>query len=451
MANLGVDSGDTAWVLVSSALVLLMTPGLAFFYGGLVQHSNVLNTMMMSFMAMGTITVIWFAVGFSLVFGEGNLLIGNFAHAALVGLEGTVWPDTHLPSLVFVTFQMTFAVIGAAIISGGIVERMRFSAYIIFTCMWSLLVYCPVAHWVWGPGGWVADMGAIDFAGGTVVHEITAVTALVLAALLGPREVVLQQTQKPEPHQIPYVMLGGGLLWFGWSGFNAGSALAAGEDAGLALVNTYLAAAFSLVTWAGLDRAVQGRSSAVGTVTGAVVGLVIITPAAGFVSPGGSATMGSLGCVLVYPCFKVLGRWLHVMDDSLDVFPCHGVAGFIGTILTGIFAKKDGFFYSGDISLLLKQAAAALATGAYAAAMSALIFLCLRLVMRVRVAEHEESQGLDGCVHGETAYHTDPRPYDGKKSTGQTNDPGSRTNVESEHAGESPGHSAPAEDSSAQL
>lgn len=422
---MGVDSGDTAWILTSSALVLLMTPGLAFFYGGLVQHRNVLNTMMMSFMAMGTITVIWFAVGFSLVFADGNFFIGNFDYVVLMGLEDKAWPDTHLPGLVFACFQMTFAVIGAAIISGGIVERMRFSAYVVFICAWCLLVYCPVAHWVWGPGGWVAEMGAIDFAGGTVVHEITAVTALVLAALLGPREVVLQnsrpyrrqQSLKPEPHQIPYVMLGGGLLWFGWSGFNAGSALAADENAALALVNTYLAAAFSLVTWAGLDRLVHGRSTAVGTVTGAVVGLVIITPGAGFVSPVGSATMGTLGCILVYPCFRLLARYLHIFDDSLDVFPCHGVAGFVGTVLTGLFAKDGGFFYSGDFSLTFKQIIAALATGIYAGIVSALIFFLLRLVMRVRVEKHEESEGLDGSVHGEIAYHTDPRAYKGKKTT----------------------------------
>mmetsp|Transcript_20183 Transcript_20183/g.35910 ORF Transcript_20183/g.35910 Transcript_20183/m.35910 type:complete len:444 (-) Transcript_20183:282-1613(-) len=436
MAIEGINAGDTAWILAASAFVLLMTPGLAFFYGGLSQHHHVLNTMLMSFTCMGVVSVIWFTLGFSLAFSGGNVFIGGFSYAGLAGLDSMLWPGTTIPALLFVTFQMTFAIISAAIISGGIAERMRFSAFIVFIALWSILVYCPVCHWVWGPNGWVADMGAIDFAGGTVIHEITAVTALVVAFLLGPREGVRELAQKPEPHHVPQVLLGGGLLWFGWSGFNAGSAIGADESAALALINTYLSAATSLVMWTVIERAVDKRVTAVGTVTGAVVGLVLITPAAGFVNPLGSVIMGAIGSALTFPAFKVT-QWIqHVVDDSLDVFPCHGVASIVGTVLTGAFATDGGLFYGGGFSLMGKQALAALATGGYAALVSLLIVLAMRLVMRLRVEVHEELGGIDYSVHGQKAYHTSVSAYGTEVSTTASNTSVSTVGKSSTEAGE---------------
>mmetsp|Transcript_126359 Transcript_126359/g.404544 ORF Transcript_126359/g.404544 Transcript_126359/m.404544 type:complete len:456 (+) Transcript_126359:81-1448(+) len=394
-----VSSGDTAWVLASTSLVLIMTPGLAFFYGGLVRGTNVVNTMMMSIISMGIIPIVWLVVGFSLSFGSGGgPIIGDFNYVGLWEIHDKVWPDTSLPTLVFAAYQMGFAIIAAAIISGAVVERMRFSAYAVFIMLWSILVYAPVCHWVWGPGGWIHAMGAKDFAGGTVVHETTAVSALVLCVLLGPRA---HHGEGVEPHNVPFVILGAALLWFGWSGFNGGSALAADWNAALAVINSYEAAAASLVTWTVLERFHLKRYSAVGTVTGAIVGLVIITPAAGYVTPVGAVLMGVIGCVFVYPSFQVS----HAkVDDSLDAFPCHGVSGFVGTVLTGLFDVEGGLFYGGGWHLLGVQVVAGLATAAYAAIVTVIIFCALRLCMHVRVPEDMEFEGLDTGLHGYPAY-----------------------------------------------
>lgn len=401
MAIDGMSPGDTAWVLTSAALVLLMTPGLAFFYGGLVRGNNVLNTMMMSIISMGVVAVPWFAYGFSLAFGSGGgAFIGDLSYAGLSGMQDKLWEGTALPALLFAVFQMTFAIIGAAIISGAVVERMRFSAFVVFIFLWSLLVYDVVCHWVWGPGGWIDALGAKDFAGGTVVHETTACAALVLSYLLGPR-LDHNPKEKSPPHNVPFVILGAALLWFGWAGFNGGSALAADEAAALALVNTFLAGSTTLVTWLIVERLHAKHASAVGTVTGAIVGLVIITPAAGYVTPIGAVIMSVLGCLLVYPAFQFSHDRL---DDSLDCFPCHGVSGFVGTVLTGVFSTDGGLLYTGRFQLLGVQVLAAIVSAAYSMAVTALLVKAISLFLRMRVSEETESLGLDAKVHGHAAY-----------------------------------------------
>mmetsp|Transcript_68740 Transcript_68740/g.143559 ORF Transcript_68740/g.143559 Transcript_68740/m.143559 type:complete len:437 (-) Transcript_68740:89-1399(-) len=422
-----VDAGNTAWVLTSSAFVLLMTPGLAFFYGGLVKEQNVLNTMMMSLISMGVVSMTWMLAGFSLAFGDGGgKIIGDLNYFGMMGmLDMDVWDGTTLPPLVFVVFQMTFAVIGCAIISGSIVERMHFGAFTVFITLWSLVVYAPIAHWIWGPGGWIEELGAKDFAGGAVVHESTAVSALTLAWLLGPRS---ERSEEPA-HNVAFVILGGSLLWFGWSGFNGGSALAADSTAALALINSYQAAAACLVTWMLVERFVRKRWSAIGAVTGAVVGLVIITPAAGFVSTIGAFAMGIIGALMVYPFFQFTSR----IDDSLDTFPCHGISGFFGTMLTGCFAMEGGLFYGGGFKLLLAQFVASMAVAAYAAFMSTLIFLFIKFVMRTRVHKDWEDAGLDELVHGESAYvHSPTKSYSSPTKSTHANQESDSSTSESE-------------------
>src|SRR6186713_2596960 len=329
-----MNQADTAWMLISTALVLLMTPALAFFYGGLVRSKNALNTMMMSFISLGFVGVLWALVGYSLAFTTGNDWLGDMSNAFLngVGLEakGTI------PHALFMAFQGTFAIITAALISGAIVERMRFSAYVAFISLWALLVYSPIAHWVWG-GGWLADMGALDFAGGTVVHVNAAVAALVAAVVVGKR------TEYPStsllPHNVPFTLLGAGLLWFGWFGFNAGSALSANGIAGLAFVTTMLAPAATLVVWTFLDAIRSGKPTAVGCATAIVVGLVAITPAAGFVGPIGAIIIGAVAAVPSYAALILRAR--TSLDDSLDVVAAHGLGGTVGALLTGVFAEKS--------------------------------------------------------------------------------------------------------------
>lgn len=406
MAAAQLDTGDTAWILTSTALVLLMTPGLAFFYGGLAREGHVLNTMMMSLISMGVVAIAWSAVGFSLAFGKGGPLIGDLLHAGLhQELDGQLWAPHKFPALLFVAFQMCFAVVGAAIISGSVAERMRFSAWILFIALWSVLVYAPICHWVWG-GGWIEKLGALDFAGGTVVHETTATSALVLAVLLGPRSA---RPAEPEPHNVPFVILGGGMLWFGWLGFNGGSAYGANQTAALAVLNTCLAGAASMIVWASLERLRNKRTSAVGTMTGAIVGLVIATPGCGHVTPLGAVAMGALGCLLAYPTFL-----LHHprVDDTLDVFCCHGISGFIGTMLTGIFARPSEFAKPSDdvvqarFKLLGAQLAGGLAAPAYAAVATIALYFLISHFMRMRVPEEDEHGGVDAALHGEVAYRT---------------------------------------------
>ena len=397
-----MNQADTAWMLISTALVLLMTPALAFFYGGLVRSKNALNTMMMSFISLGFVGVLWAVVGYSLAFSTGNDWLGDLSNAMLsgVGLEakGTI------PAALFMSYQGTFAIITAALISGAIVERMRFSAYLAFICLWALTVYSPIAHWVWG-GGWLAKWGALDFAGGTVVHVNAAVAALVAAIVVGKRQDY--PSSSLVPHNVPFVLLGAGLLWFGWFGFNAGSALAASPIAGLAFVTTMLAPAATLVVWTLLDVMRSGKPTAVGAATAIVVGLVAITPAAGFISPMNAILLGAIAAVPSY--FGLVVRAKTSLDDSLDVVAAHGVGGTVGALLTGVFAQKslngvaDGVLY-GNPGQLAIQGAAVLAAIIYSGVMSFILLKLIGLVMPLRVSASDESEGLDITQHGEEAY-----------------------------------------------
>jgi Amt family ammonium transporter len=403
-----ISSGDTAWVLAASALVLLMTVGLAFFYGGLVRSKNALNTMMMSFVALGVIGVLWVLFGYSLAFAPGNAWIGGLGWLGFsgVGMEPDSTYAATIPLQAHAVFQGMFAIITPALISGAIVERMRFRAYVAFLVLWATLVYVPLAHWVWGSGGWLLKLGALDFAGGTVVHISAGVSALVAAWLLGPRRGFRRTPLVP--HNVPLVLLGAGLLWFGWFGFNAGSALAANGIAVLAFVNTNTAAAAALVAWAALDSMRGGKVTAVGAATGAVVGLVGITPAAGYVTPRAALAIGALCAVLSY--FAIQRRSKSGLDDSLDVFSCHGLAGIGGALLTGVFATRaanpgagDGLL-AGHPGQLGVQALAVLATIALASIGTVLIFTVVRAVFGVRPAVRDEVSGLDLAEHGEEAY-----------------------------------------------
>jgi ammonium transporter, Amt family len=398
-----INPADTAWMLVSTALVLLMTPALAFFYGGLVRNKNSLNTMMMSFVALGVVGVTWALAAYSLAFSDGTPLLGGLAQAGLNGV-GTEAKGT-IPHVLFMAYQGTFAIITAALISGAVVERMRFGPYVLFIALWTLLVYAPVAHWVWG-GGWLMTRGVLDFAGGTVVHINAGVSALVAALVLGARKDYGRQAVLP--HNVPFTLLGAGLLWFGWFGFNGGSALGANALAGLAFTNTFLAPMATLVVWSLLDYSRTGRATAVGAATGIVVGLVAITPAAGFVSPAGALILGGLAAIPSY--FAISLRSRTRIDDSLDVFAGHGVGGLTGALLTGVLAQKlwnpagaDGLAFGNPHQLAL-QALGCLSSALYAAAMTFVILKGLALVMSLRAVPRVEGVGMDVSQHGEEAY-----------------------------------------------
>jgi len=403
-----ISAGDTAWVLVSSALVLLMTVGLAFFYGGLVRPKSVLNTMMMSMVALGVISVQWVLVGYSIAFGHGNAWFGGFAWLGFNGVG--VDPDSAyaatIPLQAHAMFQGMFAIITPALISGAIVERMRFRAYIVFLVLWATLIYDPLAHWVWGAGGWLQKRGALDFAGGTVVHISAGVSALVAAWMLGARKDFRRVPLVP--HSVPLVLLGAGLLWFGWFGFNAGSALAANGLAALAFVNTNNGAAAAMVTWALIDVVRTGKITAVGAATGLVVGLVGITPAAGYVSTLGALAIGALSACVSYTAIQIRSRTR--LDDALDVFSCHGLAGTAGALLTGVFASKlvnpagaDGLL-AGNPGQVLVQLLAVSATVVFAAVGTAVILKVVQATMGARSGVRDEMAGLDLSEHGEEAY-----------------------------------------------
>jgi ammonium transporter, Amt family len=400
--NIVMNNGDIAWMLVATALVLLMTPALGFFYGGMVRSKNALNTLMMSVVSLGPVAVAWALLGYSLAFAPGGSMIGSLAYAGLrgVGMEA----QGAIPHLLFMVFQGTFAIITAALISGAVVERMRFGPYLAFITLWGILVYAPVAHWVWG-GGWLAKMGALDFAGGTVVHVNAAAAALVAALLLAPRKDYARRAILP--HNVPFTLLGAGLLWFGWFGFNGGSALAANEIAALAFVNTMLAPMATLVVWTLLDLSRTGRATAIGAGTAIVVGLVAVTPAAGFVSPVCAILLGAIAAVPSY--FALLWRARTRLDDSLDVVAAHGVGGTVGALLTGVLAQKswngvgDGLLF-GNPRQLAVQAAGVLATIAFSAAGTFVIVKLLLLVGPVRASARDEGLGLDVTQHGEEAY-----------------------------------------------
>lgn len=396
-----ISAGDTAWVLISSALVLLMTVGLACFYSGLVRSKNTLNTMMMSVAAMGGVGVLWVLAGYSLAFAPGSPWLGGFSWLAFrgVGLAPDPTYAATIPQQAHAAYQGMFAIITPALISGAIVERMRFRAYLAFILLWSLLVYAPLAHWVWGAGGWLQRLGALDFAGGTVVHVSAGVSALVAAWMLGPRR---DYRRMPlSPHSVPLVIIGAGLLWFGWYGFNAGSALAANGVAALAFVNTTAAPAAAVLVWALLDMRRSGKVTAVGVATGAIVGLVGVTPAAGYVTAPAALAIGALCAVLSY--FAIQRRSRSRLDDSLDVFSCHGLAGIAGALLTGVFATQSGLL-AGNARQLLIQVYAVVAAVALAGLGTAAILALVRAMLGTRTRMADELLGLDLSEHGEEAY-----------------------------------------------
>jgi ammonium transporter, Amt family len=406
--NTAISAGDTAWVLTSTALVMVMTVGLAFFYGGLVRPKNSLNTMMMSVVALGVVSVQWVLVGYSIAFAHGTPWWGGLSWAAFrgVGLDPDPAYAATIPLQAHAMFQAMFAIITPALISGAIVERMRFRAYIVFLLLWATFVYDPLAHWVWGAGGWLQKLGALDFAGGTVVHISAGVSALVAARMLGPRK---DFKRVPiVPHNVPLVLLGAGLLWFGWFGFNAGSALAANGLAALAFTNTNTAAATALLTWVGLDLFRTGKATAVGAATGLVVGLVGITPAAGYVTAPASLAIGALAVLVSYTAIQIRARTR--LDDSLDVFSCHGLAGVAGALLTGVFATKlanpaggDGWL-AGNFAQMGVQLLAVLATVALAASATAIIMTVVNATLGAKAGVREQLTGLDLSEHGEEAY-----------------------------------------------
>jgi Amt family ammonium transporter len=397
-----LSAADTGFMLVATALVLLMTPALGFFYGGMVRAKNALNTIMMSFTALGFVGLAWALVGYSLAFADGSSWIGGFGFGFLsgVGLEakGTI------PHVLFMSYQGTFAVITAALVSGAIVERMKFGPYLVFITLWSVLVYAPVAHWVWG-GGWLGKLGALDFAGGTVVHINAAAAALVIALVVGARKDYARQAIVP--HNVPFTLLGTAIVWFGWFGFNAGSALAATPSAALAFTNTMFAPMAALVVWSLLDLRRTGKATAVGAATGIVVGLVAITPAAGFVSPLSAIVIGGIAAAASY--HALLWRARTRLDDSLDVVSAHGVGGVVGALLTGVLADRawngvaDGAMF-GSWSQLWVQTLAIVATVAYSALGTYVILKLIVLLAKLRATSREEGIGLDVTQHGEEAY-----------------------------------------------
>ena len=400
-AETGLDTGDTAWVIVSSAFVLLMLPGLALFYSGMVNGRNTLNAMMLSMVALCVIGLQWAIIGFTLAFGpSGSPFIGNLQYVFLGGgfieeLSGTI------PLSVFAMFQGMFAIITCALISGAAVERMKFSAYLIFITVWATIVYAPLAHWVWGDGGWLLERGALDFAGGTVVHFSSGTAALALAIVLGKRKGFMKTPQIP--HSLPLTLLGAGLLWFGWFGFNAGSALSAGTGAGLAFVNTMVAAAAAGCSWL-LVEWYFSKPSALGLASGIVAGLVSITPAAGFVDPWAAIVIGLIGGVVCYYGVKL--KFVLKLDDTLDVFGIHGLGGFWGAIGTGIFATQGakGLILGNPYQVWLQFEGIA-AAGIFSFVISLIILYALKAVIGLRVSVEDETEGLDLNQHGEKAYN----------------------------------------------
>ena len=402
-----MNAADTTWMLLSTALVLLMTPALGFFYGGLVRSKNALNTMMMSIASLGFVGVAWVLVGYSLSFAPGTPGVGGLSFALLSGVGLDPGPAAAtIPHLLFAVYQGTFAIITAALISGAIVERMRFGPYLAFITLWSLLVYAPIAHWVWG-GGFLSSLGALDFAGGTVVHISAGVAALVAALVLGPRKDHARQAMLP--HNVPFTLLGAGLLWFGWFGFNGGSALAANGTAALAFVNSLLAPAATLVVWSLLDLARNRKATAVGAATGIVVGLVAITPAAGLVSPLSALALGAVAALPSY--FAIVWRARTRLDDSLDVVGAHGLGGLVGALLTGVLAQvswgstTNGLLF-GNPRQLLVQLLACLASIAWSGGVTFVLLKAIGAVRALKATSGEEGIGLDFSQHGEEAYTT---------------------------------------------
>ena len=406
---MSINPADTVWILISSALVMLMTPGVALFYGGMVRRKNLLSTMMMSFACLGLVGLLWVLYGYSLSFGTDHAgIIGGFNFVGLmnVGQEPSPVYASTVPHLGFMIFQAMFAVITVALFTGAIVERIKFSALCVFSALWLTLVYSPVAHWIWGSGGWLAKLGVLDFAGGAVVHINAGISALALVLLLGRRRGFPQDAMAP--NNIPLVVLGAGLLWFGWFGFNAGSALTSGGLAASAFVSTNTAAAAAAFTWM-LIGWIYRRPTILGTVTGAVAGLATVTPAAGYITPLAAIPIGVVAAIVCYYAMLLFKTKLG-FDDSLDVFAVHGVGGILGMLFVGVFASlsvnpagADGLLY-GNAMQLLKQLIGIVTVGAYAFAVTWGLGKLVGLAMGLRVTQSEETVGLDLSQHGERAY-----------------------------------------------
>jgi len=404
---------DIAWMIMACALVLLMTPGVAFFYGGMVPARSVISTKFQSFACMGIVGLLWAVCGYSLVFTGTDHdygFIGTFQHAFLagVGMEPNPSFGPTIPHVLFMFFQATFAIITPALITGAVAERVKFKAWLVIMAAWSVLVYVPVAHWVWGPGGWIMKMGGLDFAGGLVVHMTSGYAALMAALMLGNRAGFKPGGQN-DSFSVLLVLLGGTMLWFGWFGFNAGSALSASALAGQAAATTMFAAACAMTVWMICDWVISGKPSATGAMVGAVAGLVAITPAAGFVTVQSSLAIGAIAAVICNYACRLVKQKLKT-DDTVDVFACHGVGGTVGTLLTAVFATKsvnpagaDGLLYGGT-SLLYANSLAALAVISYTIAMTAFIFWVVGKIMAVRVSAADEETGLDVTQHGERAF-----------------------------------------------
>jgi Amt family ammonium transporter len=408
-----MNTGDTAWVLASAALVLVMTPGLAFFYGGMVRSKNVLNMLMMNYITIGVVGVVWVLVGYTLAFGDGGRFIGDFSH---IGLKDTIGQltgaDGHqIPVLAFVMFQAMFAIITPALFTGSIADRIKFAPFVVIVAVWSVLVYAPIAHWVWSANGWLFSLGAEDFAGGTVVHANAGAAGLALALVLGKRKGWRKDPMRP--HNLPFVLLGAALLWFGWFGFNAGSALAANDTAAIAFTTTNTATAAAMIGWLVTEKFRDGHPTTLGAASGAVAGLVAITPACGFVTPVGSILLGLVAGAVC--CLATGIKFRFGFDDALDVVGVHLVGGVLGALLIGLLGAavtgigSDGLFYGGGFTQMGKQCAAVGASVAYSFVVTYIIAKVVGLLMGgLRVSEDIETEGLDVNLHAESAYDFSP-------------------------------------------
>ena len=404
-----IDTGDTAWILISTALVMLMTPGLALFYGGMVRGKNVLGTLMQSFVAIALISVQWILVGYSLSFGPDiNGIIGSLDWIGLRGVGIEPNPDyaPTIPHMAFMIYQAMFAVITPALITGAFAERMKFSAYLLFILLWSTIVYDPVAHWIWGTGGWLKKMGALDFAGGIVVHLISGISALAAALIIGRRKGYLQEAMYP--HNLPMTVLGAGLLWFGWFGFNAGSALSAGTLSTMAFVATHTSAVSATLIWVIIEWIHRGKPTMFGAATGSIAGLATITPASGFVSPMSALIIGLAAGAICYVSLNMKTKLGY--DDSLDAFGVHGVGGFVGTFATGIFAStlinpagSNGLLF-GSHQLFVSQMTAMAVTAVYSFIATVILLKIIDKFIGLRIDQESEQHGLDISQHGESGY-----------------------------------------------
>ena len=404
---IGIDTGNTAWILIAAAMVFFMTPGLALFYGGMARSKNVLSTIMQSFFLIGVISVEFMLIGYTLIFGDDvHGIIVSLNKIGLMGTENSIMEGVNIPEMAFIAFQCMFAIITPAIMSGSITGRMRFAPFVVFAVIWSVLIYNPMAHWVWG-GGFLANLGALDFAGGLVIHVLSGVSGLVLCLLLGRRRGYGRMPMLP--HHLPMTVLGGAMLWFGWFGFNAGSALGAGPLAANAVLTTQMSAAIGIVGWVLVERYHRGKPTVLGAVSGGVSGIVAITPAAGFVTPVAAIPIGFIGAICCYVAVAILKSKVGY-DDSLDAFGIHGVGGMWGAIATGLFATvsvnpdgADGLFYGGN--LLIPQLISLVVAIALAIIGTTIIFKVVSLFMDMRVSISAESLGIDISEHGEGAYN----------------------------------------------